>query len=278
MSLPIRTNLASCKCGAIDRTNPGCDIVTQLSIWRRSAVARPASRAVSTARTKSGPAASSAAPSSGGGLPLLIGWAVLFVLLVVAPVIMLAYGAEPGVILMWMAMIIVSLAITWWTERREQRRWRRLHGKPRQSNFPCAEAYQSRWGTEESHAPASPMRENEGRATPMAHEAASALAVPVWWLRWLKPWERQEVPPAPEPIPAFVVNALPSVDGVYDARFYTVCDAVMDAHSEALAAGLSREDTIERMAHALSGAKPASRGKQQAGGGAGGQRVPRGRG
>jgi hypothetical protein len=69
---------------------------------------------------------------------------------------------------------------------------------------------------------------------------------------------------ADEPVQAFV-----AYEG-HDPRFletrpYTVCDAVMDAHAEAVAAGFSREDTVEHMAHAIRGAEPYSSGKRPAG-------------
>jgi hypothetical protein len=41
---------------------------------------------------------------------------------------------------------------------------------------------------------------------------------------------------------------------ILEARPYTTVDALMDAHAVAVAAGLSREDTIEHMARALHGA------------------------
>jgi hypothetical protein len=67
-----------------------------------------------------------------------------------------------------------------------------------------------------------------------------------------------------------------------ETRPYTVVDAVMDAHAEAEAAGLSREDVIEHMAGALRGAgrKPSSSktGKQPVGCGGAGSRQAGGRG
>jgi len=233
--------------------------MTQLSLWCRSgAVTRPATRAVSTMRAKSSAAASSAPAAGGGGLlAMLTAWLLLFGLLVVAPVVMLAYGVEPGVVLMWMGMIVASMAITWWSERHEQRQWRKRHGKPRRENYPAGAAYREKWGTAESYT----ADEKPAAATPRRS---------FWgWAARVSAGKTEAAPASPtEPVPCYV-----AFEG-HDPRFletrpYTVCDAIMDAHAEALAAGLSREDTIDHMASALSGAKPAGRGRQQAGGGAG---------
>jgi hypothetical protein len=79
--------------------------------------------------------------------------------------------------------------------------------------------------------------------------------------------------PAPEPVPAFVVNELPGADGVYNARVYTAIDAFQDAMAEADRLGLTDEERIEALAGVLRGAQPYSSnkaGKQPAGRGAGG--------
>jgi hypothetical protein len=58
-----------------------------------------------------------------------------------------------------------------------------------------------------------------------------------------------------EPVPCYV--AFEGRDPhILETRPHTTVDAVMDAHADAVAAGLSREDTIEHMAHVLSGAQP----------------------
>jgi hypothetical protein len=136
--------------------------------------------AVSTIRSKPNAGATRGAlanSTAGGGLlVMLCGWAALFVLLVVLPIVLLANGIEPGAVGMWMAMVVVSMAISWWSDRREQRRWLKRHGRPPVSNFPCSESYQAEWSVAERPAWASPVRQSEP-----------------WWLRWLKP--RQ--PPKP---------------------------------------------------------------------------------
>jgi hypothetical protein len=221
------------------------DIVTQLSLWRRSAVARPASRAVSTARAKSNTAVSQSAGPVASRIWLGILLTAVIAFVAGAPLVALLQGSDPVSCLLWF-LLYGGMALAWalWPERRQPL------PKPRVSNFPCAEAYQSRWGTEERHEPGSSMRQTEGRATPMAHEAESAPAASV---------------------PLFVAyEPIGGDPNVLEARPATVCDVLMNEMERAEAAGLGREDVIEHMATVLRGARPAGRGKQPAGCGAGG--------
>jgi hypothetical protein len=237
-----------------------------VAVRGRSSVARPAARAAtSPASTAASRPASSAA--AGGFLAALVGWAALFGLLVVMPIAMLANGAEPGVVGMWMVMVAASMAISWWSERREHRRWLRQHGKPpKQPTSPCAEEFQRRWGTTEHCA----------EAEKTAPETA--------WVRlakWAAGWSAGKAEAAPvspaEPVPLFIVNEpLPGSDPqVLEARGRAcVIEVLQDEYERAKAAGLNREDTIEHLARVIGGAKPAARGSKasvQPGGDGGGQ-------
>jgi hypothetical protein len=221
-----------------------------LSQFHPSALTRSTARPVATAApastAASRPASSAAAGLAGGLLAALCGWLALFVMLVIAPIIMLANGVEPGAALMWMAMVIASLVITWWTERREQRRWLREYGRPKPENYSAGAAFRRRWGLAE---------ESCAHAEKTAPETA--------WTRlskWAARWGAPKVEAAPagpaEPVPAFVVNELPGVDGVYNARVYTVTDAFADTMAEVDRLNLTREERIEALASVLRGAQP----------------------
>jgi hypothetical protein len=240
------------------------DIVTQLSIWRRSAVAHP------TGRPAAASSASTAAsrPARGTLLAVLIAWFALFAMLVMLPIVMLANGAEPAAVLGWMAMVAVAMAVSWWLEGRRQRQWLNRDGKPPVENYPAGAAFRAEHGTAESCA-----------------EAEKTVPETAWMRRakWAAMWRAGNAEAAPasfaEPVPAFVVNELPSADGVYDGRVYTVTDAFADTMAEIDRLDLTREERIEALASALRGAKPASRNKQPVGrgGDGGGPQGGRGR-
>ena len=221
-----------------------------VSVRGQSAVSRPASV------SRSARAESRLASSATGGLPIVFAWLLLFVLLVGLPIVMLANGADPAAVLGWMVMVALAMAISWFLEGRRQAAELRRMPKPKRPTSPAAEAFQRRYGL-------------AAERCEMAEESAPEPARKRFW-RWGVPKVEPAQAAAVEPVPAFVVNELPSGDGVYDARVYTTVDAVVDAHAEAVAAGLSREDTIEVMAAALRGAKPYSgkaAGRQSRGGG-----------
>jgi hypothetical protein len=226
-----------------------------IALRSSSALTRPIARSATTALT--GTAASRPASSAavGGLLAALCGWLALFGLLVVAPIVMLANGAAPEAVLGWWALIGVSWVIAGWSERRERRRWLRLHGKPPPQ--PVAEAFQRRWGLAE---------ESCAKAEKTEPETAW-MRLSKWAARWRGGKAEAEPVSTAEPIPAFVVNELPGTDGVYNAHVYTVVDALADTMAECERLGLTGEDRIEALASVLRGAgrKP----KQQADGGGG---------
>jgi hypothetical protein len=90
------------------------------------------------------------------------------------------------------------------------------------------------------------------------------------------PGKAEAAPASPAaPVPAFVVNELPSADGVYDARVYRITDAFADAMAECDRLGLTGEERIEALAGVLRGAQPYRSAKpaaRQGSGGAGGGR------
>ncbi len=242
-----------------------------VAVRGRTAVARPAASAAAAPASTAASRLASSAPAAGGGfLAALCGWLALVVLLVGMPIVMPANGAEPGAVLMWMTMVAVAMAVSWWLEGRRQAAELRNLPKPRRATSPCVEAFQRRWGLAE-----------ESCAEAEKPAAASSREGFWWWparWTWGEAKARREAPQVEEPVPCFV--AFEGHDpGILEARPYTTIDAVMDAHAEAEAAGLGREDTIEHMARALRGAgrkQPASRGG--AGGGWwGGQGRLRGR-
>jgi hypothetical protein len=217
-----------------------------IALRSSSALTRPIARSATTALT--GTAASRPASSAavGGLLAALCGWLALFGLLVVAPIVMLANGAAPEAVLGWWALIGVSWVIAGWSERRERRRWLRLHGKPPpQPTSPVAEAFQRRWGLAE---------ESCAKAEKTEPETAW-MRLSKWAARWRGGKAEAEPVSTAEPIPAFVVNELPGTDGVYNARVYTVVDAFADTMAEADRLGLTGEDRIEALASVLRGAQ-----------------------
>jgi hypothetical protein len=251
------------------------DIVTQLSLWRRSALARPAARAVSTARAKSSAPASQSASSTtaggGGFLAVLTAWLLLFGSLVIMPVAMLINGVEPEAVAGWMMMIVVAMAWTWLNEWWERRRWLRRHGKPKAENYPAGAAFREKWGTEERH-------EEPKKSTPETVRRSFWS----WPARWGAGKAEAAAASPAEPVAAFVVAEQPSKDGIYDARPYRVVDAFADAMAEADRLGLTGEDRIEALANVLRGAgskpakQPASRGGAGGGPRGGGGRVEQG--
>jgi len=243
-----------------------------ISLWRCSAVARPAGRAAAASpasKAANRPAAASSAPTVGAGLlAIFVGWLALFGLLVVMPIAMLASGTEPAAVLGWMGMVTVAMAVSWFLERRRQAAELRRMPKPRRPTSPCAEAFQAKWGT-----------------TERCETAEETVPVTAWmrFSQWAGRWGVPDAKSSPaagaESVPAFVVNELPSGDGVYDARVYTTVDALADAMHEAEAAGLDREQTIEVIAAAIRGAQPyrsSSKAAARQGRGSGPARVGRG--
>ncbi len=229
------------------------------TVRHSGALSRPAARAAASPAGKAASRSASSAPAVGGFLAVL-GWLAIFVLLVVVLVVVpiavwIKTGEPIAVIAPWAAA-----AFCWWSERREQRQWLRRHGKPRVVNYPVSEAYRAEWGTAERCA-----------------EAEKSAPETTWrgfrW--WGARWGARKIEAAQaaavESVPAFVVNELPGADGVYNARVYTVVDALADTMAKADRLGLTGEDRIEALAGVLRGAKPASRSKPPAGsGGAGG--------
>jgi hypothetical protein len=241
--------------------------MSQLLLWRRSVVARPAARAVSTPRSASRPATSGSASSAAGVLPAVFAWLLLFVLLIGMPIAMLLSGADPAGVLGWMLMVAVAMAISWFLEGRRQAAELRRMPKPRASNFPCAERYQAEWATTETCAAAE-------------ESAAEARRKGLWeWVaRWAtaKAKPRHEAPQVQEPVPCYV--AFEGRDpGILEARPYTVVDALADTMAEADRLGLTGEDRIEALAAVIRGAKPAGSkaAARQSRGGGGEPRVGR---
>src|SRR5262249_36642793 len=111
------------------------------SLRRSGPVAFPR-RAAAISPRGNGSAGSPGSSSAGGGqLAVLALFALLFGLLVVMPIAMLANGVEPAAVAGWMAMVIVSIAISWWLEGRRQAAELRRMPKPRRPTSPCAEAF-----------------------------------------------------------------------------------------------------------------------------------------
>src|SRR6266436_3141505 len=223
---------------------------SSVTVRQSGVVSRPA------ARTGASPTRKAVSlPARGTLLAVLMAWLAVFVLLVVMPIAMLANGVEPEAILGWIAMVAVAMAVSWWSECRRERQWLKRHGKPKRENYPASAAFRAEHGTAE-------------RCAEAEKPAAASSREGFWW--WPARWTggeakaRREAPQVEEAVLCFV-----AFEG-HDPRFletrpYTVVDAVMDAHAEAEAAGLSREDVIEHMASALRGAdrKPSSKASKQ---------------
>src|SRR5262249_25563783 len=138
--------------------------------------------------------------------------------------------------------VLALLVADIWLDRRQQaaelRRWK----PPPAENYPASAAVRHRWGTEEQ----------PHQDAPAARSAPEAAWGSFWG--WVGRWGAPRVESAParpvEAVPCFVVYEGHDPD-ILEARPYTVVDAVLDAREEAVAAGLSHEDTVEHLAAAL---------------------------
>jgi hypothetical protein len=208
---------------------------------RTGTVARPAARAASSpaskVTTRSG-ASSAAAVAGGFRLAALGVFGVVGVLaMAVLPVASFVVNGQLEGFLLW-----PILAFCLWAARHEQRYWLKLHGKPKPENYSAGAAFRERWGLAEERCAAA---ENSALE-------ATRRGFWAWAGRWAAP-KLESTPASPaEPVPCFI--AFEGNDPhILEARPYTTVDAVMNAHAEAQAAGLSREDTIEHMARVLRG-------------------------
>jgi hypothetical protein len=136
-----------------------------VSLWRRSAVARPAARAVSTVRSKSTPAASPASSAAviAGGFGRFVGGvlgAIGLLALSVLPVALWIKTGDPTSAVYGL-LVCAMLAVCWFVESREQAAELRNLPKPRRPTFPVTEDYQAKWSGSAGRARRAPVRETE---------------------------------------------------------------------------------------------------------------------